>query len=352
MGNDSIVSTKRVIVILALVLPAVLLLLPMSAAAIALGPDFAADYTFIDLGTPPALASGGPFPTPLGGVNLDPNNSNFLLLGGAANSTSGAIYRVGVTRDGDNHITGFSGSPTLYSTATNIDGGLSFGPGGVLFFTGFSNNILGQIKPSSTVPDKITDLSPLGISSSVGALAFVPNGFAGAGSFKIVSYNGGNWYDVQIAPDGSGTFNVVSATLRTSFAATDPEGIVYIDSANAGFDDDSILLAEYNSGRISAYEIDGSGDPIVSTRRDFITGLSGAEGAFIDPLTGDFIFSTFGSGNQVIVVQGFVVPPSDDGPTDDGPTDDTPPTGVPGPATLLLVGLGMAGALLRRGTRD
>ena len=39
---------------------------------------------------------------------------------------------------------------------------------------------------------------------------------------------------------------------------------------------------------------------------NFITGLSGAEGAFIDPLTGDFLFSTFG-GNRVILVTGFAV---------------------------------------------
>lgn len=28
----------------------------------------------------------------------------------------------------------------------------------------------------------------------------------------------------------------------------------------------------------------------------------------IDPLTGDFLFSTFGGGNQVVVVQGFAIP--------------------------------------------
>jgi hypothetical protein len=48
----------------------------------------------------------------------------------------------------------------------------------------------------------------------------------------------------------------------------------------------------------------------VGTRTDFITGLSGAEGAFIDPVTGDFLFSTFGGGNSVIRVSGFAVPPA------------------------------------------
>jgi hypothetical protein len=39
-----------------------------------------------------------------------------------------------------------------------------------------------------------------------------------------------------------------------------------------------------------------------------VTGLVGAEGAWIDPLTGDFLFSTFGGSNRVIKVSGFELP--------------------------------------------
>lgn len=66
--------------------------------------------------------------------------------------------------------------------------------------------------------------------------------------------------------------------------------------------------AEFSAGNVATYELDAMGNPIVGTRRDFITGLSGAEGAFIDPVTGDFVFSTFGGGNEVLVVQEFAVP--------------------------------------------
>src|SRR5262249_6214170 len=74
------------------------------------------------------------------------------------------------------------------------------------------------------------------------------------------------------------------------------------------FGADSILVSEYSNGKIAAYTIDGNGDPNAASRRDFMTGLSGAEGAVVDPLTGDFLFSTFGGGDRVIVVRGFVAP--------------------------------------------
>jgi hypothetical protein len=51
------------------------------------------------------------------------------------------------------------------------------------------------------------------------------------------------------------------------------------------------LLSEFSAGEIGAYDIDANRDPILATRRDFLTGLTGAEGAVIDPLTGDFLFS-------------------------------------------------------------
>jgi hypothetical protein len=69
-----------------------------------------------------------------------------------------------------------------------------------------------------------------------------------------------------------------------------------------------MIVSEYSAGIVSTYEVDANGDPMVGTRRDFMTGLSGAEGAVIDPVTGDFLFSTFGGGSRVIVVSGFAVP--------------------------------------------
>jgi hypothetical protein len=194
----------------------------------------------------------------------------------------------------------------LYAEAPNIDGGLAYGPDNVLFYTAYPTNLIGQIMDGSVAPDRIDDLYPLGVGSSVGTLRFVPPGFAGEGRLKIASYIWSAWYDTTVTPDGSGTFDIAPVSAPITIGGG-PEGIVYIDDVNPLFDADSVLVSEYNSGRVSAYEIDGNGDPVVATRRDFITGLTGAEGAAIDPVTGEFVFSTFGGGNRVIIVRGFTV---------------------------------------------
>lgn len=298
------------------------------AGGISFGAAFAGSYACTTLGTP------GTVPANLGGITFLDNDT--LLIGGAANVGSGAIYSIDVTRDASNHITGFSGPQSFFAAAPNIDGGLSFGPGGVLFATTYANNNLLQYLPGSTAPDRTINLGTIGIASSVGTLAFVPTGFGGAGNFKIASYSGGGFYDVPLIADGAtGLFNLGPATL-TAQPNRGPEGIVYVTGANAGFTSNSLLLSEYSSGTIGAYTIDANGNPIVSSRRDFLTGLSGAEGAVIDPLTGDFLFSTFGGGNQVVVISGFVAPPT--------------PGAVPEPASwaMMIGGFGLLGVAMRR----
>lgn len=286
-------------------------------------PFYANDYDFLDLGSIQGV------PTNYGGLTLKWDDPNTLLIGGGANGANGAIYAVGVLRDGDGHIVGFDGAATFFASAPFIDGGLAYGPGNVLFATGYNNNTLMQIKPGSTSPDRTDNLSPLGVASSVGAMGFVPVGFNGAGRLKVASYNSGGFYDVSFTDDGSGTYNLTGATLVNT-PGGGPEGIAYVPLGSTLFDNQSMLISEYSASRISSYEIDAEGNPVINTRRTFMTGLTGAEGAFIDPLTGDFLFSTFGGGNRVIVVGGFEA--------------------VPEPATMAVLALGSL-ALLRRRKR-
>lgn len=255
-------------------------------------------YTFSDLGAPPGV------PTPLGGLVVQSTDPNALLVGGSANGNFAAIYRVPIVRGANNEIIGFAGQSELFATAPNIDGGLFYGPDDVLFFTRYPVNGIGQIRPGSTEPDKYIDLSPLGFSASVGASTIVPAGFPGAGRLKVFPFQSSIWHDASIAPDGNGTFDI-SGPANSIQLQGGPEGIVYVEAGASLFPVAGVLISEYSASVISAYEVDANGDPIPTTRRVFMTGLSGAEGGTRDPLTGDFLFSTFGGGNRVIVVRGF-----------------------------------------------
>jgi hypothetical protein len=88
-----------------------------------------------------------------------------------------------------------------------------------------------------------------------------------------------------------------------------PEGFVHISEQNPGFPVDGLLVSEWSAGNLAAYDVDDNGDPINNTRRDFVTGLTGAEGAFLEPLSGDFLFTTFGGGNRLVAIRGFTPNP-------------------------------------------
>jgi hypothetical protein len=276
---------------------------PASAQVPTLAPPFTGHYAVSDLGLPAGVSPR------LGGLTLKAGTTDKLLIGGAADATQGTLYEVTVTRDAQGHINGFSGTATVYAAAPNVDGGVDYGPGNVLFVARWPSNELAEYKPGSTVADKVISSPQLGTESSLVANRFVPSGSPGAGRLKLVSYSGGAWYDAGVAPDGAGTYNLTGFHEVTgSRLGGGAVGFVYVNAGSPQFTRASMLVSEYQAGQVAAYAVDADGDPIVSTRRTFITDLSGADGAFIDPVTGDFLFSTFGSGDRVIVVRGFAKP--------------------------------------------
>ena len=263
-----------------------------------IAPFYDPAYDIRDLGSAPGV------PTNYGGLTIVPSDPSTLLIGGAANGSAGAIYRLGVQRDVDGHIVGLIGPATLARAGAYNDGGVLFTDTGVLMLARYPTNEFGMQRAGSTVDDKIVALTPIGIPSSVGGLAVVPPGHPGAGRWKSLSYPTGQWCEFTLTPDAIGTYDVSAPVQRTTLVGG-PEGIAYVPLGSPLFPNPSVIISEYQGGRVVTYEVDALGDPIVATRRDLITSLAGAEGATIDPVSGDFLFSTFGGGNRVLVVRGF-----------------------------------------------
>lgn len=269
------------------------------ACAQAVSPPFDANYSLVDMGAPPLV------PAAFGGLVIRPQEPNALYICGGANGGAGALYRVALERDASGHISGWGCSETVFiSTAPYNDGGLVFLPSGVAAFTVYPFNAIGQILPGDTAPIGNIDLGALGVSGTVGAMGLVPAGFPGAGSLKLASYTSGFWYDAAYTTNPNGTISISGVSAPINIGGG-PEGIAFVPGGNPDFPVDSIVITEYGTGWVVAYEADANGDPIPATRRAFLTGISGAEGAAIDPLTGDFLFSTYGGGNRVWRATGF-----------------------------------------------
>lgn len=287
------------------------------AAAQTVDPAFADDYEIADLGSVEGL------PTPYGGVVIVPSDPDTMLIGGAANSAVGAIYAVPLIRGCDGSIVGFGGPAVMQAAAPNIDGGLIVAPNGTMIYTAYPINQLGQILAGDTKPSRIVELGPLGVSSSTGTIQWTPAALGGgSGGVKILSYNASTWFDASLVPDGSGTFDVADVELRATIQGG-PEGLVFVGAESPSFDGPTAIVSEWSAGAVGAWDVDAAGDPVPDTRRPFISGLSGAEGAVLDPQTGDFVFSTFGGGNRVLVVRGFELAcPADVSPAEgDGVVD-------------------------------
>ena len=282
---------------------------------------FADDYSCVGLGAVPGL------PNPYGGLTFKYDDPNTLLIGGAANSSAGRIYQVGVIRDANMHITGFSGTATVYPIPQAAigqfnDGGVAFGPQNVLFVTRYPANQVEQSKLGSSAPDKVVDLSPLGVVASTGSIGFVPAGFPGAGSMKIASFNTGGWYHCEFVPDGNGTFNITSASLRATLPnGAGPEGIAFVPPGSPVFPSNSVLIALHGLGKVVTAPLDANGDPILANAQDVLEQLGHPDGACIDPVTGDFLLGSFSAKGQLIRVSGFEAPT----PTPTATVTPTPP---------------------------
>ncbi|MFP8879984.1 MAG: hypothetical protein VCE43_11285, partial [Myxococcota bacterium] len=208
------------------------------AQAQVLGADFVGDYEFTSVSAPIAV------PPYFGGLEFKAGDPDTLLFLGDVEAVGGTAYEVGVIRDSDGHITDFNPTATVFATTPECSC-CTYGPNDVLFYTTWPTNTLCQIKPGSTLPDKVIDLTALGVASSSAGVNVVPSGFPGAGNLKIGSYDSSLWYDAQLVADATGTYDIVGLT-NTTIAAT-PGGSIYLHPDQyPGFTADSIVVCFFD----------------------------------------------------------------------------------------------------------
>lgn len=284
---------------------------PNKATDITIDPAYASKYTAFDLGQIPGMPA-----SKYGGLVLKPGDDNKLLIGGGANLSGGGIYEVPLVRSACKHIVGFAGPAKKIADAPYIDGGLVVAAGGTLMFAAWpmdeivrqnTSGMIGIVPAGGSAPSKIINGSQFGMPEALAALAFVPTGFPGEGKLKLVTWEGGSWYDATLAVDGSGRPTDITSVTAGPSVPGGPEGFAYVPQGSPLFGVPSMVLSEWSQNSVATYEVTGSGDPSLSTRKTFLTGLSGAEGAFFDPSTGDFLFSTWNlqKPERLVVVLGF-----------------------------------------------
>jgi hypothetical protein len=304
-GSPAMASIRAAIRAAALALFSILVAGGAAAQAPALVAPFADNYRLLDLG---AIAG---VPTSYGGVFILPGHPNTLYIGGSANRSDGALYAVPITRDEGGHITGFAAAGMRVADAPYNDGGIVPDAGGLISFGGWPQNTYVQVDLATGAAVQQLDLGPFGVASAAAAVAFIPGGYPGAGGMRIASWSGGQFYDVNFSVGHAGVIKIHAVTEITgSRLPGGPEGWTYVPLGSPNFPVPSMIVAEYGADQVAVYDMDASGNPVIASRRLFIDGLSGAEGAAIDPVSGEFIFSTFGSVNHVVVVRGFARPPS------------------------------------------
>jgi len=282
-----------------------------AGADVQLAPQYAGLYTAYDLGTVPGV------PNPLGGAAVAIDNDGTLQIAGGSESEGGAIYRIGLQRNACGHIIGFVGTAQLQANTPYVDANLVYAHPDLLTYTEWPEFGLSQLTSGATAPARRTDLRTIGMDATgdegPGGLGFVPPGLAAEGQLRLVTWPAGRWYHVAATDDAA--LLAVSAVEQHGELANNPGGFAYVPAGSPGFDAQAIIVAEWHIDdpdldRVAVYDADDQGDPVVASRREFFTKFPRPWGAYFEPVTGDFLFLSWGTGNDhVYLATGFAPPP-------------------------------------------
>lgn len=277
--------------------------MPAPATGATINAAYAQHYKLFSLGAVPGV------PAPLGGSVISASDPDTLLIAGGSERADGAIYSIKVKRNPCGHIYAFDGTAQRKATTPYVDASLVYAPNDTLLFTEWPGRYnVSELLPASATPDRSIDIRTHGmIGGGLGSIGYVPPGFTAAGGLRGASQPEGYWYHVNLAPDGS-LFSITGSQMTTTLPNW-PGGFAYVPIGSSDFPNPSLVVAEWNNKTVAAYDVDAQGDPIVSTRRAFIDNFDRPWGAYFEPTTGDYLFLSWGAGqDEVFIVQGFTPP--------------------------------------------
>jgi hypothetical protein len=273
---------------------------PVPATGVTIAAPFRGAYQAFQLGPVPGLGS-----TRYSGCLIDRNDRNLLYIGADSESPTGALYAIRVVRACDGHIVGFDGTARRIASTPYIDANLFYDPDGNILYSMYPQNQLAVLPPRAAEPSQVLDFASLGVTTSPGGAAFVPAGFTGAGELRIVGWPSHTWNRVTFTY-AAGRYTFTSAAERARLTEGSG-GIAYVPQGSPLIDRRTIVVAEWSTA-VSFFDADANGDIVPSSRRPFLTGLTNAWGAYFEPVTGDFMFPSWGS-DELIIVRGFAQPP-------------------------------------------
>ena len=279
-------------------------------------------------------------PVHLGALLFSPTG-DVLYAVGAAETPLGSPYAVSVTRDpatnkvselgrGDRTVRAFR------SSSAPLDSGLHIGPQGTVFYTSWSTHKLGQRAGGVDGPERVFDLSHLGLPERVAGLTFSPHIIdpdTNFGLMQLGTFGGAkDVYNVALIPLDGAIFEPQRVELFATLpVATGTGEIAYIPSgAHAG----NLMYLDWNLGTIGILLIDpttgfplddATGLPALGTDNPRVESFafdlgSGPWGLEFDPVTHDLFVSTWGGSPRDSIIQIVGFPPPAEPTCLTGPT--------------------------------